>query len=57
MQKCRKYGKHLGIGGLSGYPKLTAEFVKMGARYVSTGTDLSFLLAAATTKTEQALEF
>jgi hypothetical protein len=29
----------------------------MGACYVSTGTDLSFLLGAATTKTEQALEF
>jgi 2-keto-3-deoxy-L-rhamnonate aldolase RhmA len=44
----KKHGKHVGVGGLAGRPKLTAEFVKMGARYVSTGTDLGFLLAAAT---------
>ena len=42
----RKHGKHVGVGGLASRPKLTAEFVKMGARYVSTGTDLGFLLAA-----------
>ncbi len=30
-----------------------AEFVKMGARYVSTGTDLAFLLAAAAEKAKQ----
>ena len=34
-------------------PKLTAEFVKMGARYVSTGTDLGFLLDAATAQAKQ----
>lgn len=37
IQTCRKYGKHVGVGGLSTYPSLTAEFVKMGARYVSKG--------------------
>ena len=57
VQTCRKYGKHLGVGGLSAYPRLTAEFVRMGARYVSTGTDLSFLLGAATAKAKQAHEF
>ena len=43
----RKHGKHVGVGGLASRPKLAAEFVKMGARYVSTGTDLGFLLAEA----------
>jgi 2-keto-3-deoxy-L-rhamnonate aldolase RhmA len=57
IQACRKFGKHLGVGGLSAYPGLTAEFVKMGARYVSTGTDLSFLLSAATAKAKQVREF
>jgi len=57
VETCRKYGKHVGVGGLSAYPGLTAEFVKMGARYVSTGTDLSFLLGAATAKAKQAHEF
>lgn len=45
---CRKHGKHIGVGGLASKPGLTAEFVRMGARYVSTGTDLGFLLTAAT---------
>jgi 4-hydroxy-2-oxoheptanedioate aldolase len=57
IQTCRKYGKHLGIGGLSAYPNLTVEFVKMGARYVSTGTDLSFLLGAATRKLSKLSNF
>lgn len=49
----RKHGKHVGVGGLGSHPKLAAEFVKMGARYVSTGTDLGFLLAAATEQAKQ----
>src|SRR5205085_8936399 len=50
---CRKHGKHVGVGGLSSRPKLVAEFVKMGARYVSTGTDIGFLLAEATVRAKQ----
>jgi 2-keto-3-deoxy-L-rhamnonate aldolase RhmA len=53
---CRKHGKHTGVGGLATRPQLVAEFVKMGARYVSTGTDLAFLLAAATDKAKQVQE-
>lgn len=53
---CQKYGKHCGVGGLSSRPDLVAEFVKMGARYVSTGTDLAFLLAACTAKARQVAE-
>ena len=49
----KKHGKHVGVGGLAARPKLTAEFVKMGARYVSTGTDLGFLLGAATEQARQ----
>jgi len=51
---CRRHGKHVGVGGLATRPQLAAEFVKMGARYVSTGTDLAFLLAAATQKAKEA---
>ncbi len=50
---CRRHGKHAGVGGLSSRPELAAEFVRMGARYVSTGTDLGFLLAAATAKAKE----
>jgi 4-hydroxy-2-oxoheptanedioate aldolase len=44
----RKVGKHVGIGGLAARDDLMAQFVKMGARYVSTGTDLAFLTTACT---------
>jgi 4-hydroxy-2-oxoheptanedioate aldolase len=53
LEACLKRGKHVGVGGLAGQPRLVAELVKAGARYVSTGTDLSFLLSAATAKAEQ----
>jgi 2-keto-3-deoxy-L-rhamnonate aldolase RhmA len=50
---CRKHGKHVGVGGLASRPQLAAEFVRMGARYVSTGTDLGFLLAACAAKAKE----
>jgi 4-hydroxy-2-oxoheptanedioate aldolase len=50
---CRRHRKHVGIGGLASRPKLVAEFVRMGARYVSTGTDLSFLIGACTERAKQ----
>jgi 4-hydroxy-2-oxoheptanedioate aldolase len=53
---CRKHGKHVGVGGLSSRPDLAAAFVRMGARYVSTGTDLGFLLAACTAKANEVRE-
>jgi 2-keto-3-deoxy-L-rhamnonate aldolase RhmA len=56
LAACRKHGKHVGVGGLATRPKLAAEFVKMGARYVSTGTDLAFLLAESTVRANQVKE-
>jgi 4-hydroxy-2-oxoheptanedioate aldolase len=53
---CRKFGKHVGVGGLSTRPKLAAEFVAMGARMLSTGTDIQFLAAAMTEKAKQVRE-
>jgi 4-hydroxy-2-oxoheptanedioate aldolase len=53
---CRRHGKHVGIGGLATRPDLVAEFVRMGARYVSTGTDLNFLVGACTQKAKQVLD-
>lgn len=53
---CRKRGKHCGVGGLATRPDLAAEFVRMGARYVSTGTDLAFLLAACTARAKAVQE-
>lgn len=56
IQACRRHGKAAGVGGLSSRPDLVREFVGMGARYVSTGTDLAFLLAAAAQKARQVSE-
>ena len=53
---CRKHGKHVGIGGLASRPDLVAEYVKMGARYVSTGTDLAFLMSTCVQKAKQVQE-
>jgi 2-keto-3-deoxy-L-rhamnonate aldolase RhmA len=53
---CRRRGKHVGVGGLATRPALAAEFVKMGARYVSTGTDLAFLLAECSARAKQVHE-
>jgi len=50
---CRGRGKHVGVGGLSSRPQLAADFVCMGARYVSAGTDLGFLLGACTAKAKE----
>jgi 4-hydroxy-2-oxoheptanedioate aldolase len=46
----KRHGKHLGIGGLASRPDLIAKYVAMGARYVSTGSDLQFLQDAATAR-------
>jgi 2-keto-3-deoxy-L-rhamnonate aldolase RhmA len=53
ISACRKHGKHVGVGGLASRPQLAAEFVRMGARYVSTGTDLGFLLATCSAKAKE----
>jgi 4-hydroxy-2-oxoheptanedioate aldolase len=50
---CDKHGKRLGIGGLNGSPELLKELVQRGARYISTGTDLSFLASAAAEKAKR----
>jgi 2-keto-3-deoxy-L-rhamnonate aldolase RhmA len=50
---CKKHGKHVGVGGLGSRPDLVQQYVTMGARFVSTGTDLGFLLAACTERAKE----
>ena len=50
---CKARRKHVGVGGLSSRPDLVQKYVAMGARFVSTGTDLNFLLAAAMERAKQ----
>jgi len=50
IDACRRHGKHAGVGGLGSRPDLIADFVALGARYVSIGADLSFILSAGAEK-------
>ena len=50
---CAKRGKHVGVGGLASRPDLVEKFVRLGARYVSTGTDLAFLMAEGQRRVKQ----
>ena len=43
-------GKHVGVGGVASRDDLMTKFVRMGARYVSTGTDMAFLMAECARK-------
>ena len=56
IEACRKHGKHCGVGGLASRPDLIAEYVKLGARYVSSGTDVAFLMRAAADTAKQVKE-
>jgi 2-keto-3-deoxy-L-rhamnonate aldolase RhmA len=47
IEACRARGKHVGVGGLAGKPKLLAEFIRLGALYVSAGSDLQYLIGGA----------
>ncbi len=47
IEACRRHGKIAGIGGLARRHDLLRRYVGMGARFVSMGTDLAFLLAGA----------
>ncbi|HEY5896612.1 MAG TPA: aldolase/citrate lyase family protein [Burkholderiales bacterium] len=50
---CRARGKHVGVGGFASRPDLIEKYVKMGGRYVSTGTDLGFLMGACMQRVKQ----
>lgn len=49
---CRRHGKHVGIGGLSTKPELTARLVAAGARYVSTGAEQDALIRGLTERAQ-----
>ena len=50
---CRKHGKAMGLGGIGGRPELIHRYLELGASYVSTGNDISFLIGAAALKRQQ----
>lgn len=46
IEACLRRGKHIGLGGLANRPELLTRYIALGARYVSTGSDLDLLLKA-----------
>ena len=44
---CKKHGKVLGMGGINGQED-AARYIAMGARYLGSGTDHSYMMAGAT---------
>jgi 2-keto-3-deoxy-L-rhamnonate aldolase RhmA len=53
IKACQAHGKSVGIGGMGGRPGLIKQYLELGAGYVSTGNDISFLSAAATERRRQ----
>ncbi|MDF3311211.1 aldolase/citrate lyase family protein [Rhodococcus sp. T2V] len=53
IKACQAHGKTVGIGGMGGRPDLIRQYLELGAGYVSTGNDISFLGAAAAQKRQQ----
>jgi 4-hydroxy-2-oxoheptanedioate aldolase len=53
LEACRAHNKVLGVGGLGGQPEVMKKLLALGAQYVSTGNDISFLVGAATQKRMQ----
>ena len=44
---CKEHGKVLGMGGIRSDLELQGELVKLGARFIIAGGDLTYLAAAA----------
>jgi 2-keto-3-deoxy-L-rhamnonate aldolase RhmA len=44
---CRAHRKVLGVGGIRGDLELQTDLVKMGARFIIAGSDVTYLMAAA----------
>lgn len=45
---CHKAGKFFGVGGLGSRPEIAREVISLGARYVTAGNDIAFLVNGAT---------
>lgn len=44
LAACRRHGKHPGMGGIYDHPTME-KYIRMGARFILCGSDLSFLMA------------
>lgn len=48
---CKRHGKHVGMGGIYDPPTME-KYIRMGARFVLGGSDLSFIMAGGQARTQ-----
>ena len=48
---CRRHGKHVGMGGIYDHPNME-RYIRAGARFILGGSDVTFLMTAAQTRTD-----
>jgi 2-keto-3-deoxy-L-rhamnonate aldolase RhmA len=51
LAACKRHDKHLGMGGIYDHPTME-KYIRMGARFVLGGSDVTFLMAGAQARTE-----
>ena len=56
IEACKKYGKTPGMGGVYN-EELMSEYIKMGMRFILSGSDLSFMMQAASQRSNKLSSF
>ena len=56
IEACKKYGKTPGMGGVYN-EELMSEYIKMGMRFILSGSDLSFMLQSASQRSNKLRSF
>ena len=56
IEACKKYGKTPGMGGVYN-EELMSEYIKMGMRFILSGSDLSFMMQSASNRSNKLRSF
>ena len=56
IEACKKYGKTPGMGGVYN-EELMSEYIKMGMRFILSGSDLSFMMQSASQRSKKLRSF
>ena len=56
IEACKKYGKTPGMGGVYN-EELMSEYIKMGMKFILSGSDLSFMMQSATQRSNKLRSF
>ena len=56
IEACKKYGKTPGMGGVYN-EELMSEYIKMGMRFILSGSDLSFIMQSASQRSNKLRSF